>query len=142
MRTLLFGAVGLALLLSGLVAGVGGVGLQLADPCPTTYRLSLQPADAAADPPDETVRFASLSEYQRTAVTAALENRTRRTFGSRSRLEPLTDVVVAVGDDRYVADLVRSPCRSPYDELTIGGFAGATVGFFLAVYAAVLRRFR
>lgn len=140
MRTLVFGVLGILLLLCGLLAGVGGVGLQLTDPCSPKYRLTLQPADAVADPPDRTVSMASLSEYQRTAVEAAADNRTRLRFTDRARLEPLTEVVIAREGGRYVADVVTEPCRSIYDELTIGGFTVALVGFFSTLYAVVAWR--
>ena len=140
MRTVVFGVVGSLLLLCGLFAGVGGVGLQLTDPCSPKHRLSLQPADAVADPPDQIVSFASLSEYQQTAVEAAAENRTRLRFTDRARLEPLTEVVISMEGDRYVADVVTEPCRSIYDELTMGGFTVALVGFFLTLYAVVVWR--
>lgn len=131
MHTLLIGLLG-ALLLT--------VGPQMTDPCDSTYRLSLQPADSVADPPDETVHEESLTETQRVAVEATLLD-SRLTVRDRSQLEPLTDAVLVVDGERYVAELVEIPCRSPYDELALGGFGGATIGFFLALYAVVAWRF-
>lgn len=129
------GVVGTLLLIVGFVVGAGGLVLLFTNPCPPTYHVSLQPVEAVADPPNETVSFASLDEHQRAAVTAALENRTERSFGSRDRLAALDDAVVSVDGDRYVADVVEEPCRTPYDDLSLGGFAGATVGFLLVLYA-------
>ena len=133
--------VGSILLIGGLVAGVGGLGLQITNPCSPTHQLSLQPTDSVATTSDQTVAFKSLSEYQRTAVQAAVENNTRLTFQNREQLEPLTEAVIMMDGDRYVAEIVMEPCQSLYDELSIGGFVGAIVGALVSLYALAVRRF-
>ena len=141
MRALLIGLLGSILLIGGLVAGAGGLGLQIMNPCAPTYQLSLQPANSVATTPDQTVAFELLSEYQRTAVQAAVGNDTRLTFQNRGRLAPLTEAVITMDGDRYVAEIVTEPCQSLYDELAIGGFAGATVGTLVSLYALAVWRF-
>ena len=141
MRALAVGLVGSILLIGGLVAGVSGLGLQIMNPCTPTYKLSLQPADSVTTTPDQTVTFESLSEYQRTAVQAAVENDTRLTFQNRERLAPLTEAVITMDDNRYVAEIIENPCQSLYDELAISGFAGAIVGALVSLYALAVWRF-
>lgn len=136
MRTLLIGLLGGVLLMSGLAAGVGGLGLQIADPCSDTYRLETGSIESVADPPDETRAFESLTEYQQRAVSTSVSNRTRVTFRRRAPLEALVGDAIGVEGRRYVVTgLVESPCRDFYDELAIGGFVSATVGAFVALYA-------
>lgn len=138
MRALVFGVVGVALLLGGMAAGVGGVGLMLADPCEPSYRLVIQPAEAVENPPSETRSFASLSDYQQTAVEAALSNQTRLTFQRQDALEELEAVTLVVNDQRYVVtDLVRDPCRDLYEEVALVGFTSAIIGGVLAGGAVV-----
>lgn len=140
MRVLLAGLFGIVLLIGGLIAGVGGIGLQITHPCSPASQLSLQPADSVATPPDRTILFGSLTEYQQTAVEAAIDEQTRHTFKSRKQLEPLTEVVVEMEDGRYVADVIKNPCRSLYDELAIGGFAGSIIGAFVVMLSVVMWR--
>jgi hypothetical protein len=142
MRTVVFGVVGTVLLVGGFAVGVGGLGLSLTSGCSTTYQLSMTDASDVEDPPTETVAFDSLTDYQQSAVTAALESGSAVTVRDREPLEPLTAVVVEVDGERYVAALGTNPCRSPYGEITIGGFAAAIVGFFAVFYAYLLRRLR
>lgn len=140
MRMVLLGLAGGVLVVGGLVVGTAGVGLLLAEPCTPTYRLAVQPVEAAADPPERSVAVGSLTEQQRTAVEAAIDGRTRLALGDRAPLEPLTDVVIEAAEGRYVAEIVTNPCRSPYDELAAAGGLGVVVGGFLATYALVGRR--
>lgn len=139
MRTLLAAAVGVVLLVGGGLAGVAGLGLAATDPCPATYRVALQPATAVADPPAETVSPGGLPEPARTAVRAALADEPFA-VGSREALAPVTDVTVVAEGRRYVATVERLPCRTPYDELAVGGFLAAGVGFFATLYAVLVWR--
>lgn len=140
MRTLLFGVVGSLLLIFGAIAGTVGLGLQLTNSCSTRYHVSLQPVTTVTDAPERTVPVESLSDYQQSAVENALGNGTNLAAPSPDRLEPLTEIVIVVNGERYVADIVEDPCRSLYDELAIGGFIGAIIGLFLSMYAVVLWR--
>lgn len=140
MRALLTGVIGGLLLLAGSIAGTAGLGLQVTNSCSPHYQVSLQPANEAADAPERTVSFESLSDYQQMAVEAARGNGTRATFTARNRLEPLTEIVIVIEGDNYVAELVKDPCQSLYDELAVGGFIGAIVGLFLSIYSVILWR--
>ena len=137
MRTLplLMGTFGVILVVSGLIAGIGGLGLQITNPCSPTYQVSPQPVESVTDPPDKTVTFGSLTEYQQTAVEAAMENRTRLTFRSRERLDPLTEAVIIIEENRYVATINEEQCQSLYGELALGGFAGAILGCFVVMFS-------
>lgn len=140
MRTVLIGVLGCVLLIVGSTAGVGGVGLILTDPCTSTYRLSLQPADSVPGTPERTVTYGELSDVQKTAVDAALENRTRMTFRNREPLAALTDNVIVKDGTRYVASLTTIECRTLYDDLAITGFTGAVVGLLLCGFALITHR--
>lgn len=142
MRTIGFGVVGVLLLVGGFVVGAGGVGLSLTSGCSTTYQLSVEHASSVADPPGETVAYESLTDYQQSAVRAGLGNGSNAAFRQRAPLEALTEVVIAVEGERYVADLQRNPCRTPYEEIAIAGFAASIVGFFAVFYAYLHRRLR
>ena len=133
----MFGAI---LVVSGLIAGIGGLGLEIVNPCSPTYQVSLQPADSMMSPSDKTVAFESLTEYQQTVVEAAIENRARRTFKSRERLDPLTEAVIIIEESRYVVAINEEPCRSLYGELALGGFAGAILGCFVVMFSIVVWR--
>ena len=142
MRTLMLvmGMFGAILVVSGLIAGIGGLGLEIANPCSPTYQVSLQPVDSVTNPPDKTVAFESLTTYQQTAVEAAMENRTRVTFKFRERLDPLTQAVIVLEENRYVVAISEDPCRSLYDELALGGFAGAILGCFVVMFSIAVWR--
>lgn len=140
MRTILIGVFGCVLLVVGSIAGVGGLGLLVTDPCTPTYRLSLQPADAASATPERTVSYGELRGVQKVAVDAALENRSKASFRTREPLAELTDVVIKKGGDRYVAHLRAAECRTPYDELAIAGFTGAVLGVLVIGFALVVHR--
>jgi hypothetical protein len=142
MRTIVFGVVGALLLVGGFTVGAGGLVLSFTSGCSTTYQLSMTDASTVEEPPAETVAYDSLTDYQQTAVRPALENGSGATFRDQESLEPLTESVVEVDGERYVATLEANPCRSPYDEITIGGFAVSIVGFFVGFYAYLLRRLR
>lgn len=140
MRTILAGVFGVLLLLIGTVAGIGATALLVVDGCQESYRLVLDPADTVADAPEETTRVTELSGVQRTAVEAALEDRTGVAFTARPPLSDLTERVLVAGDDRYVPRLVAVPCRTPYEELALGGFGAGLVGLFVTSYALLVRR--
>ena len=142
MRTLVFGVVGALLLVGGFAVGAGGLGLSFISGCSTTYQLSMGNASSVENPPAETRTYDSLTDYQQSAVDAALGNDSNAAFRQRESLEELTKSVVEVDGQRYVAELVRNPCRSPYDGITIGGFALSIVGFFAVFYAYLVRRLR
>lgn len=142
MRTIVFGVVGSLLLVGGFLAGAAGLGLSLTGGCSTTYQLSMTDASAVEEPPAGRVAYDSLTEYQQSAVSAALANESDAAFHRREPLEPLTQAVIDVEGDRYVATVVTNPCRSPYDEVAIGGFAVSIVGFFAVFYAYLVRRLR
>lgn len=141
MRAVIVGIAGSLLLVVGLVVGVGGLAAALTDSCTTTYRLTLQSAASVDNPPARTVAFESLSTYQQTAVTAALENETRVRFGRRAPLAALDGVVIETSEGRYVAALTTYPCRAPWDELAIGGFLTALIGGFAVLYGVVRWRY-
>lgn len=140
MRTVLIGVVGSVLLIVGSLAGVGGLGLLITDSCSPTYRLSMQPVDSVADPPERTVTYAELTDVQRPAVDAALANQSRMTVRNRAPLAALTESVIKKDGMRYVATLVTVECRTPFDEIAIAGFASAVCGGFLLGFAFILRR--
>ena len=142
MRTLplLMGMFGAILVISGLIAGIGGLGLQITNPCSPTYQVSLQPVESVTNPPDKTVTVESLTEYQQTAVEAAVESRTRLTFKSREQLDPLTEAVIIIEENRYVATISEEQCRSLYGELALGGFAGAILGSFVVMFSIAVWR--
>ena len=142
MRTLplLMGMFGAILVVSGLIAGIGGLGLQISNPCSSTYQVSLQPVDSVTNPPDKTVIFESLTEYQQTAVEAAIENRTQLTFKSRERLDPLVEAVIIIEENRYIVAISEDPCQSLYGELALGGFAGAILGCFVVMFSIAVWR--
>lgn len=139
MKKITFGVLGAALLIGGLFVGAGGLALQVTSGCSTTYQLSLQPADSVADPSDETISYDSMTDYQQTAVRAALENQSV-TLSQHDPLEPLTEAVIEVDDERYVAELIENLCQSLYDEAAVGGFGASVVGLFTCLYAVVLWR--
>ena len=140
MRTLLIGIFGSLLLIVGSIAGVGGLGGLIIDPCTQTYRLSLQPADSVSDTPDQTVSYGELTEVQQVAVDAALENRSRLSFRDREPLDELTDTVIEKNGSRYVAHVIANECRTLYDDLAIVGFTGAIGGFLLVGFALIVHR--
>lgn len=140
MRTLLVGLVGALLLLGGLALGAGGLALGIANPCSPSYQLAVQPAAAVEDPPEETRSLESLTAYQRTAVEAAVDD-SRLTFGRREPLTRLVDEAIEVNGTRYVVTgVVEHPCPSIYDDLALAGFAAATVGGFLVLFALLAWR--
>lgn len=140
MRTVLIGVAGSLLLIVGSLAGVGGLGLLVTDSCSPTYRLSLQSADSVSEAPERTITYGELTDVQRTAVDAALANRTRMTIRNRAPLAALTESVIEKDRTRYVATLVTVECRTPFDEIAITGFASAVCGGFLLGFALILRR--
>lgn len=140
MRTFLVGVVGAILVISGLIAGIGGLGLQIANPCSPTYQVSLQLVDSVTNPPDKTITFKSLTKYQRTAVEATVQNRTRLTFKSREQLNSLTEGVIVMEENRYVVEISEEPCRSLYGELALGGFVGAILGCFVVMFSIAVWR--
>lgn len=140
MRTLLIGVFGIVLIITGSIAGVGGLGLLITDPCTSTYRLSLQPADTVSDTPEQTVSYGELTDVQKIAVDAALEDRSKMSLRDRKPLAELTDTVIEKNGDRYVAHLVSAECRTLYDELAIAGFSGAVIGLFLIGFAFIGHR--
>lgn len=142
MRTVVYGVVGTVLLVGGFAVGAGGLGLSLTSGCSTTYQLSMTDASDVEDPPAETVAYDSLTDYQQSAVRAALTTDSNATFRKGEPLEPLAETVIEVDGERYVASLEANSCRSPYDWIAIGGFAVSIVGFFAAFYAYLLRRLR
>lgn len=140
MRTVLLGVFGSVLLIVGSIGGVGGLGLLITDSCTPTYRLTLQPADAVSDPPEQTVSYGQLTDLQQIAVDASLENRPRKSFRNREPLAELTETVIEKDDAHYVASLITSECRTPYDDFAIAGFSSAVIGVLLLGFTIIAHR--
>ena len=140
MRTILIGVFGGVLLIVGSIAGAGGLGGLITDPCTQTYQLSLQPAESMSDTPDQTVSYGELTDVQQVAVDAALENQSRVSFRDREPLAELTDTVIEKDGRRYVALLIANECRTLYDDLAIAGFTGAIGGLLLVGFALIVHR--
>lgn len=141
MRAVLIAVLGSLLLIVGGIAGVGGLGLLITDPCASKYRLSLQPADSVSDLPEQTVSYGELSDVQKTAVDAALKNRSRLIFRNREPLAELAGKVIKMNDTRYVAHLETIKCRDLHDDLAIAGFTVAVVGISQIGFALIIHRY-
>jgi len=124
------------------VAGSAGTVLSFTSPCSPTYRLAVEPAGAVGDGPGDATPVEELSEVQRAAVTAAVENRTNRSFSDRDALADLDGETVLVGEDRYLPRLVEKPCDTPRPELALGGWATFLVGGLVVSYGVLAHRMR